>query len=124
MRPAVLDRVTAGMRIFDEEQFGPIIPIVRYEKLDDVIAWHVRSPYGQQAGVHGPDGKARRDLVHTLASFVARVNINDVCQRGPDTFGFTAADKSGIGTLSIRNALLSFSRTVIVQSPDPAAVAR
>ena len=31
--------------------------------------------------------------------FVARVNLNDVCQRGPDSFGFSAADKSGFGTL-------------------------
>lgn len=54
--------------------------------------------------------------------FVARININDVCQRGPGTFGFTAADKSGIGTLSIHNALLAFSRTVIVQSPDRTAL--
>ncbi|HWO17566.1 MAG TPA: aldehyde dehydrogenase family protein [Kofleriaceae bacterium] len=123
MRPAVVDRVAEGMRLYDEEQFGPIVPIVRYASLPEVIAWHVRSPYGQQAGVFGPDSAERRDLVRTLASFVARVNIDDVCQRGPDTFGFTAADKSGFGTLSIRNALLSFSRSVIIQSPDPSAVA-
>ena len=122
MRPAVLDHVALGMKIYDEEQFGPIVPIVRYRDLDQVIEWHVRSPYGQQAGIHGPDSPARRALASTLASFVARINLDDVCQRGPDTFGFTAADKSGFGTLSIRNALLAFSRNVIVQSPDRAAV--
>jgi glyceraldehyde-3-phosphate dehydrogenase (NADP+) len=124
MRPAVLDHVTLGMRIYDEEQFGPIVPIVRYNHIDDVIAWHVRSPFGQQAGVHGPDSDTRRGLVRALAAFVARINIDDVCQRGPDTFGFTAADKSGFGTLSIHNALLAFSRSVIVQSPDRDAVSR
>ncbi|HEU0033652.1 MAG TPA: aldehyde dehydrogenase family protein [Kofleriaceae bacterium] len=123
MRPAVVDRVVQGMRLYDEEQFGPIVPIVRYGGIQEVIGWHLRSPYGQQAGVFGPDTQDRRELVRTLASFVARVNIDDVCQRGPDTFGFTAADKSGFGTLSIRNALLSFSRSVIIQSPDQAAVA-
>jgi len=124
MRPAVLDHVALGMKIYDEEQFGPIVPIVRYEDLAEVLAWHMRSPYGQQAGIHGPDTTARRELVTLLASFVARININDVCQRGPDTFGFTAADKSGFGTLSIRNALLAFSRSVILQSPDREAVAK
>ena len=123
MRPAVLDRVTAGMRIFDEEQFGPIVPIVRYERVAEVIDWHLRSPYGQQAGVHGPASPQRSELVAALTAFVARINVNDVCQRGPDTFGFTAADKSGIGTLSIHNALLSFSRTVILQSPDASVLA-
>ena len=113
MRPAVVDGVAEGMKLCHEEQFGPIVPIARYESLDDVITWHRRSPYGQQAGVHGPHDAS---LVRQLAAFVARVNINDVCQRGPDTFGFTAADKSGFGTLSIEAALRSFSRAVIVQS--------
>jgi glyceraldehyde-3-phosphate dehydrogenase (NADP+) len=124
MRPAVVDKVVTGMRLYHEEQFGPIIPIVRYTAVAEVIDWHIRSPYGQQAGIHGPDSADRRALVHALASFVARINLDDVCQRGPDTFGFTAADKSGFGTLSIREALRSFSRSVIVQSPDRAAVER
>lgn len=123
MRPAVLDRVAAGMRIQHEEQFGPIVPIARYSSIDDVIAWHHASPYGQQVGIHGPDSPARRGLVETLAAYCARINLDDVCQRGPDTFGFTAADKSGFGTLSIDAALRSFSRTVILQSPDATAIA-
>jgi glyceraldehyde-3-phosphate dehydrogenase (NADP+) len=121
MRPAVVDRVSDGMRLCHEEQFGPIVPVMRYRSLDEVLEWHGRSPYGQQAGVHGPHDPA---LVRRLASFVARVNINDVCQRGPDTFGFTAADKSGFGTLSIEAALRSFSRTVIVQSHTQADLVR
>ncbi len=94
----------------------------RYTDLAEVIAWHRASPYGQQVGIHGPASPARRALVDALAPFTARINLDDVCQRGPDTFGFTAADKSGFGTLSIEAALRSFTRTVIVQSPDPAAI--
>lgn len=123
MRPAVVDDVRLGMALFDEEQFGPIVPIVRYDMPREVIEWHIRSPYGQQVGIHGPPSPAKRALAIELAAFVARVNLDDVCQRGPDTFGFTAADKSGFGTLSIRSALLSFSRAVILQSPDGEAVA-
>ena len=123
MRPVVLDHIAEGMRLYHQEQFGPIVAISRYRTIDEVIAWHHRSPYGQQAGVFGPEGPVRRDLVATLTAFVARINVNDICQRGPDTFGFTAADKSGFGTLSIAQALLSFSRTVIQQSPDPTAIA-
>lgn len=119
MRPAVLDGVAEGMRVFHEEQFGPVVPIARYRDLEEVIQWHRDSPYGQQAGIHGPGA---RDLVAALAPFNARINLDDVCQRGPDTFGFTAADKSGFGTLSIEAALRSFSRTVIVQSPNEQAL--
>ncbi len=122
MRPAVLDHVALGMKIYDEEQFGPIVPIARYSNISEIVAWHERSPYGQQAGIHGPDSPSKRELVDALSSYVARINLDDVCQRGPDTFGFTAADKSGHGTLSIKDALRSFSRSVIVQSPNRDAI--
>lgn len=121
MRPAVVYPVAEGMRLWHEEQFGPLLPVGRFGREAEVLAWQRRSPYGQQAAVWGPV-EAARPLVRALMRSVARVNFNDVCQRGPDSFGFTATDKSGFGTLSLREALLSFSRPVLVQSPDAAAL--
>ncbi|MCA9619729.1 MAG: aldehyde dehydrogenase family protein [Myxococcales bacterium] len=121
IQPAVLAGVDARMRIFHEEQFGPIVPVVAYDQLDEVVAWQRSSPFGQQAGIWGPRAEAAK-LAHTMTSLVSRVNLNDVCQRGPDSFGFTATDKSGFGVLSLREALLTFSRPVLVQSTDVAAV--
>lgn len=116
MRPAVVFPVGEGMKLFDEEQFGPLLAVARFANVEEVLKWQRRSPFGQQAAVWGPPD-AGIALVRTLAHFVARVNFNDVCQRGPDSFGFTATDKSGFGTLSLREALLSFSRPVLLQSP-------
>jgi glyceraldehyde-3-phosphate dehydrogenase (NADP+) len=121
MAPAVLYPVTEAMRIFHEEQFGPIVPVAPYDSIGQVLAWQKASPFGQQAGVWGPPENAR-PAVEALGRLVSRVNVNDVCQRGPDTFGFTATDKSGFGTLSLRDALLTFSRPLTIQSPDEAAL--
>lgn len=121
MRPAVVYWVKEGMRLYHEEQFGPLLAIARFSDADEVLEWQRRSPFGQQAAVWGPLRSAA-PLVRQLGRFVARVNYNDVCQRGPDSFGFTATDKSGFGVLSLREALLSFSRPVLVQSPDAAAL--
>lgn len=118
MRPAVVAEVKPGMRLYHEEQFGPIVPVAAFDDVDEVLAWQRRSPFGQQAGVWGSP-ESSRALVRRLTRFVARVNVNDVCQRGPDSFGFSAADKSGFGTLSLREALLAFSRPVLVQATDP-----
>jgi glyceraldehyde-3-phosphate dehydrogenase (NADP+) len=123
MRPAVVYPVGEGMRLFHEEQFGPLLAVAPFDDVAEVIAWQHRSPYGQQAAVWGP-ADAVAPLVRALAHSVARVNVNDVCQRGPDAFGFTATDKSGFGTLSLREALLTFSRPVLIQSPDPEALDR
>ncbi|MEW6431166.1 MAG: aldehyde dehydrogenase family protein [Myxococcota bacterium] len=121
MRPAVVFPVKDGMRLFHEEQFGPLLAVAEFDDVDEVLAWQRRSPYGQQAAVWGPV-EAAAPLARAFARFVARVNVNDVCQRGPDSFGFTATDKSGFGTLSLREALLAFSRPVLLQSPDAAAL--
>jgi glyceraldehyde-3-phosphate dehydrogenase (NADP+) len=117
MRPAVVAEVKPGMRLYHEEQFGPIVPVAAFDDVEEVLEWQRRSPYGQQAVVWG-SAEGSRALVRRLTRFVARVNVNDVCQRGPDSFGFSAADKSGFGTLSLREALLAFSRPVLVQATD------
>lgn len=121
MRPAVVAEVTPAMRLYHEEQFGPIVPIAAFDDLDEVLQWQRRSPFGQQAAVWGQPETARA-LVRHLTRYVARVNVNDVCQRGPDSFGFSATDKSGFGTLSLREALLAFSRPVLLQARDADAL--
>ena len=121
MRPAVVAEVTPAMRLYHEEQFGPIVPVAAFDDLDEVLQWQRRSPFGQQAAVWGQPETARA-LVRHLTRYVARVNVNDVCQRGPDSFGFSATDKSGFGTLSLREALLAFSRPVLLQARDADAL--
>jgi glyceraldehyde-3-phosphate dehydrogenase (NADP+) len=121
MRPAVVAAVTPSMRLYHEEQFGPILPIAVFDDPEEVLLWQRRSPFGQQAAVWGSPASARA-LVRRFTRFVARVNVNDVCQRGPDAFGFSATDKSGFGTLSLEDALLGFSRPVLIQATEEGAL--
>ena len=121
MRPAIVAEVTSAMRLYHEEQFGPIVPIAAFDDEQEVLDWQRRSPFGQQAAVWGQPDTART-LVRRFTRFVARVNLNDVCQRGPDSFGFSATAKSGFGTLSLREALLELSRPVLVQATDAPAL--
>ncbi len=122
MRPAVVFPVDESMRLFHEEQFGPIVPIAPYDDLDEVLTWQQTSPYGQQVGIWGPE-EALAPVVRAFRPQVSRINLNDVCQRGPDSFGFTATDKSGFGILSLRDALTTFSRPVLIQSTSQANLA-
>jgi len=48
-------------------------------------------------------------LVYPLVNQVCRVNLNCQCQRGPDVFPFTGRKDSAEGTLSVTDALRSFS---------------
>ena len=112
--PAVVYPVREGMKLFREEQFGPIVPIVSFTDLQEPIDYMISSNYGQQVSIFGTDSQQISYLIDGLVNQVSRVNINVQCQRGPDTFPFTGRKDSAEGTLSVYDALRSFSiRTVV-----------
>jgi acyl-CoA reductase-like NAD-dependent aldehyde dehydrogenase len=59
--------------------------------------------------VFSNDANEVASLIDPLVNQVSRVNINCQCQRGPDVFPFTGRKDSAEGTLSVVDALRSFS---------------
>ena len=117
--PAVLFPVNKHMRIFHEEQFGPVVPIVEYDKLEEVMDAIAESDHGQQCSVFSENEATISYVVDNLVNQVCRVNINTSCQRGPDYLPFTGRKDSAVGTLSVHDALRSFSiRTVVAAGKD------
>ena len=53
MYPAVVYPVTSTMRLWREEQFGPVVPIACWSEASEVIEWLQQSPYGQQGAPLG-----------------------------------------------------------------------
>jgi glyceraldehyde-3-phosphate dehydrogenase (NADP+) len=118
--PAVLYPVTADMRIYHEEQFGPVIPVAAFADEQEVVE-HVRdSSYGQQLSIFGSDSDTVGKLIDLLANQVGRINLNAQCQRGPDTLPFNGRKDSAEGTLSVSDALrgVSIRTTVATKSSD------
>lgn len=107
--PAVLFPVNDKMRIYFEEQFGPVIPIRPFEGEQEVIEYILHSNFGQQLSIFGKDSKTIGHLIDAFANQVGRININAQCQRGPDTFPFNGRKDSAEGTLSVTDALRVFS---------------
>ena len=112
--PAVLYPVTPQMRVYQEEQFGPVVPIVPYRHLDTVIDYVLESDFGQQLSIFGTNPVAVGRLVDTFANQVGRINLNAQCQRGPDTYPFNGRKNSAEGTLSVHDALRVFSIRTLV----------
>ena len=114
--PSIAYPVTAEMRVMQEEQFGPLIPIAKFNTLAEVEAYVMDSGYGQQAAVfsQGTDVKALSGLLDFLTNNVARVNVNTQCQRSPDNFPFTGRKSSALGTLSVMEALRVMSVEALV----------
>jgi glyceraldehyde-3-phosphate dehydrogenase (NADP+) len=97
------------MRIYHEEQFGPIIPVLKYKNIQEPLNYVIDSNFGQQASIFGKNTDQISKLIDTLVNQVCRVNINSQCQRGPDNFPFTGRKDSAEGTLSTHDALRAFS---------------
>jgi acyl-CoA reductase-like NAD-dependent aldehyde dehydrogenase len=107
--PAVVYPVNNKMKLYREEQFGPVIPVVRYERLEEPIQYVIESTHGQQVSIFSSDTEEVASTIDPLVNQVSRVNINCQCQRGPDVFPFTGRKDSAEGTLSVADALRSFS---------------
>ncbi len=116
--PAVVYPVTEEMKVYKEEQFGPIIPIISYKEIDEPLDAMAASDYGQQVSLFGRDIRKVGPLIDTLANLVCRVNLNSACQRGPDVYPFTGRKNSAVSTLSVYDALRSFSIRTFVASKD------
>jgi len=116
--PAVLYPVTKDMRVYQEEQFGPIIPIVPFSDIEEPLDDMAESNYGQQVSLFGKDVYALSPLIDTLVNLVCRVNLNSSCQRGPDVYPFTGRKDSAQATLSVHDALRSFSIRTFVAFKD------
>jgi glyceraldehyde-3-phosphate dehydrogenase (NADP+) len=119
-RPAILYPAAKGMRIWSEEQFGPVVPVATYDDLSEPLDYIRDSNYGQQAAVFGKDPDQLARIIDPLANQVCRININSQCQRGPDSLPFTGRKDSAEGTLSVSDALRAFSiRTLAAAKQNP-----
>jgi glyceraldehyde-3-phosphate dehydrogenase (NADP+) len=116
--PAVLYPVTKDMRVYQEEQFGPVIPVVSFSDINQPIDDMADSNYGQQVSLFGTNVEILSPLIDTFANLVCRVNLNSSCQRGPDVYPFTGRKDSAKSTLSVHDALRSFSIRTFVASKD------
>ncbi len=113
-QPALVYPVDARMRLWREEQFGPVIPVVPFTDLATPVRYIEESSYGQQVSLFGRDPDQLASLIDHLVNQVARVNLNSQCQRGPDVFPFTGRKDSAVGTLSVPDALRAFSIRTLV----------
>lgn len=92
--PTLIGDISDGVRLVDEEQFGPVLPIIKYSNVDDVIAIANKG----ENGLGGSIWSSNSELAYTLASRLdtGAVWINEHCNVQPDA-PFGGVKQSGIG---------------------------
>ena len=81
IEPTIVRDVTDGHKIVDEEQFGPILPLIRFDDVEDVIARANASEYGLGGSVWAADTNRATDIAGRIES--GQVWVNQHIAIGP-----------------------------------------
>lgn len=73
--PSLLDGVRPGMRVYEEEIFGPVLSVVRVESLDEAIGLVNSHPYGNGTAIFTRDGGAVRRFQFEVDCGMVGVNV-------------------------------------------------
>lgn len=106
--PTLFDDVTTEMRIAWEEPFGPVLPVLRVNNIEEAIDLSNKSKYGLQGSVFTQNIENAFYIAARLE--VGEVQINSKPERGPDNFPFTGTKSSGMGTQGIRYSIEAMTR--------------
>lgn len=107
----VLDNVTQDMDIIREETFGPVLPVVAYDTIEEAIEWANDCEYGLTSSVYTQNLDAAFKLMRSLKfgeTYINRENFEAMQ-------GFHAGwRKSGIGGADGKHGLEEYLQTHIV----------
>lgn len=92
--PTVVTNITDGTRLVDEEQFGPIVPVIKYSDVDDAITRANNNPAGLGGSVWSRDVERATALAARLESGSVWVNAHADIQPNAPMGGMK---QSGIG---------------------------
>ena len=104
--PTLVADVTDGQRLVDEEQFGPVLPLIAYRDVEEVLSRANAGDMGLGGSVWGPDVEQAQALAGRLESGVAWVNCHARIQ--PNT-PFGGSKMSGFGVEFGLEGLLEFT---------------
>lgn len=101
--PVIFDNVNTDMRLAWEEPFGPVLPFIRINSVEEAIEISNASEYGLQASVFTNNFPRAFAIGEKLE--VGTVHINNKTQRGTDNFPFLGAKKSGAGVQGVKYSI-------------------
>jgi acyl-CoA reductase-like NAD-dependent aldehyde dehydrogenase len=111
VEPTVVRDIEDGTRVVDEEQFGPIMPVVRIEDVRDGLARANRSPYGLGGSVWCADEEHGAAIAAEFECGSAWVNAhNAVSMDAP----YAGAKQSGYGVEGGEETLHAFTQVRVV----------
>ncbi len=111
--PTIIRDVADGSEIVDDEQFGPILPIIKYDNIDEIIDNVNSSPYGLGASVWSTDIEKAQGIAKRVVA--GTVWVNQHFSIAPD-IPFGGAKNSGIGIEFAEVGLAEYTQRQIINT--------
>lgn len=116
MEPTVLTDVSVDMKMFKEEVFGPVAPLVPFTSLEDAIRMANDSPYGLQSAIFTRDINKAFDIAYKLEAGGVIINWSSALR--VETLPFGGIKMSGHGREGVHDTLeeMTDQKTIIVHN--------
>jgi len=114
IEPTIVRDIKEGSRLVDEEQFGPVLPVIKYSDNEDVIRRANATNYGLGASVWSSDTARAHKVANRIEAGTVWINKHlDMAPHIP----FGGAKQSGIGTEFAEEGLAEFTQLQIINGP-------
>ena len=111
IEPTIVSDITDGSPLVDEEQFGPILPVIRYSDLDEVLERANRTDFGLGASVWSADAEGAMKVARRIDAGTVWINKHaDIAPHIP----FGGAKQSGVGTEFAAEGLAEFTQIRVI----------
>ncbi|WP_119273569.1 aldehyde dehydrogenase family protein [Taklimakanibacter deserti] len=112
LSPTILTNVKAGLRVLDEEIFGPVLSILPFESLDEAIASANATPFGLSVGLFTQDLSTA--LPSAMKLRFGSVHINETSSARADAMPFGGVKDSGFGHEGPKYAVREYTEERLV----------
>jgi malonate-semialdehyde dehydrogenase (acetylating)/methylmalonate-semialdehyde dehydrogenase len=119
---SLLDDVKPGMRVYDDEIFGPVLCVVRVGTFDEAVALVNANPYGNGVALFTRDGGAARRFEREVTVGMVGINVPIPVPVAFHSFGGWKASLFGDSAIYGPEGVRFYTRPKVVTSrwPDPA----
>ena len=111
IRPTIVRDITDGSTLVDEEQFGPVLPVIKYSDASDAVARANASDYGLGGSIWAKDSDKAWDLAAGMDSGTVWINKHADLQ---PHLPFGGAKFSGLGSELGEEGLKEFTQVQVL----------
>ncbi len=109
VEPTILVGVTPDMKLYQDETFGPVVPVIPFRTDDEAVAIANDTEYGLSSGVITKDEARGLAIAQRLETGMCHINCSSVNDEPHAPFG--GAKASGVGRHGGRWATETFTET-------------